>query len=79
MLKNVVIIWGIMYRCLLLLLFGFQVVCAQEKPNAEWLNQKFSMFIHWGLYSELGGVWKDQPVLSGYSEQIQSFASIPSD
>lgn len=35
------------------------------------------MFIHWGLYSELGGVWKGQPVRSGYSEQIQSFARIP--
>ncbi len=68
-----------MYRCLLLLLFGFQVVHAQVKPDPEWVDQKFSMFIHWGLYSELGGVWKDQPVLTGYSEQIQSFASIPSD
>lgn len=35
------------------------------------------MFIHWGLYSELGGVWKGEPVRSGYSEQIQSFARIP--
>ena len=35
------------------------------------------MFIHWGLYSELGGVWKGQPVRAGYSEQIQSFAKIP--
>ena len=47
------------------------------KPNPEWMAQKFSMFIHWGLYSELGGVWQGKPVGDGYSEQIQSFAKIP--
>ena len=47
------------------------------KPNPEWMAQKFSMFIHWGLYSELGGVWQGKPVREGYSEQIQSFAKIP--
>ncbi len=63
--------------CLIVLLLGTQFVFGQQKPNPEWMNQKFSMFIHWGLYSELGGVWKGQPVRSGYSEQIQSFAQIP--
>jgi hypothetical protein len=37
------------------------------------------MFIHFGLYSHLGGVWDGQPVRQGYSEQIQSFAGIFSD
>ena len=37
------------------------------------------MFIHFGLYSELGGVWEGKPVTRGYSEQIQSFAGIFSD
>jgi hypothetical protein len=37
------------------------------------------MFIHFGLYSELGGVWDDKPVTNGYSEQIQSHAGIFSD
>ena len=37
------------------------------------------MFIHFGLYSELGGVWNGKPVERGYSEQIQSFAGIFSD
>ncbi len=45
----------------------------------EWHRNKFSMFIHFGLYSELGGVWNDEPVTRGYSEQIQSFAGIFSD
>lgn len=43
------------------------------------MNQKFSMFIHWGLYSELGGVWDGQPVTRGYSEQIQAHAGIFGD
>ncbi|MCI5581427.1 MAG: alpha-L-fucosidase [Phocaeicola plebeius] len=45
----------------------------------RWHESKFSMFIHFGLYSELGGVWEGQPVKRGYSEQIQSFAGIFSD
>ena len=45
----------------------------------QWHGNKYSMFIHFGLYSELGGVWEGQPVKRGYSEQIQSFAGIFSD
>lgn len=66
-------------RILLLLLVLPLMLRAQVKPDQEWLDSKFSMFIHFGLYSELGGVWNGQPVTSGYSEQIQSFAGIFSD
>lgn len=52
---------------------------AQQKPSQQWLDQKFSMFIHFGLYSVYGGVYDDKPVERGYSEQIQSFAGIFSD
>ena len=45
----------------------------------RWQSDKYSMFIHFGLYSYLGGVWDGEPVRSGYSEQIQSFAGIFSD
>lgn len=45
----------------------------------RWSSDKYSMFIHFGLYSHLGGVWDGEPVRSGYSEQIQSFAGIFSD
>jgi alpha-L-fucosidase len=48
-------------------------------PDSLWLKSRFSMFIHWGLYSQLGGVWEGKPVTRGYSEQIQSFAGIFSD
>ncbi|TXS49058.1 alpha-L-fucosidase, partial [Streptomyces sp. uw30] len=44
---------------------------------AAWQRLQFGLFIHWGLYSELGGVWQGQPVTSGYSEQIQMWANIP--
>lgn len=52
---------------------------AQIKPDRQWLDSKFSMFVHFGLYSKLGGVWDGKPVRQGYSEQIQSFAGIFSD
>ena len=69
-----------MYKKLLLLLtFCTNIVFAQTKPNPEWVAQKFSMFIHFGLYSELGGVWNGKKVESGYSEQIQSHGGIFSD
>lgn len=45
----------------------------------KWHKNKYSMFIHFGLYSELGGVWEGKPMTRGYSEQIQSFAGIFSD
>src|SRR6478609_9649806 len=45
----------------------------------EWKDQKFSMFIHFGLYSHLGGVWDGKPVTKGLSEQIQAHAGIYSD
>ncbi len=45
----------------------------------EWNDNKFSMFIHFGVYSKLGGVWNGEPVRRGYSEQIQSHGGIQSD
>ena len=67
------------YVTAMLLIAAALSVFAQEKPNPEWLNQKYSMFIHFGLYSQLGGVWNGVPVTEVYSEQIQSFAKIPKD
>lgn len=46
----------------------------------RWQQLGFGMFVHWGLYSELGGVWNGKPVEQGYSEQIQGWAKIsPAD
>ena len=57
------------------------VVSAQIAPDAyrKWHENKYSMFIHFGLYSLYGGVYEGKPVTFGYSEQIQSFAGIFSD
>ena len=55
---------------------------AQDITNdafERWYGDKYSMFIHFGLYSHLGGVWDGKPVTDGYSEQIQSFAGIFGD
>ena len=64
---------------LLLLCLVVTALSAQEKPSQPWLDQKFSMFIHFGLYSVYGGVYQGEPIRRGYSEQIQSFAGIFSD
>lgn len=56
--------------------YGQQI--ENESPDS-WHSDKYSMFIHFGLYSHLGGVWDGEPVRQGYSEQIQSFAGIFSD
>lgn len=66
-------------RLILLILLTTAMAKAQIKPDVLWLDSKYSMFIHFGLYSKLGGVWNGEPVRQGYSEQIQSFAGIFSD
>ena len=53
----------------------------QHDPAAlkAWQDQKYSMFIHYGIYSVLGGVWDDKQISKGLSEQIQAHAGIYSD
>ncbi len=48
-----------------------------EATIRQWQSRKFGMFIHFGLYSELGGVWKGKQYSGNYSEQIESDAHIP--
>lgn len=43
---------------------------------AWWREARFGMFVHWGIYSELGNVYKGQPG-SNYSEFIQATLKIP--
>ena len=50
-----------------------------EKAFKTWHGNKYSMFIHFGIYSELGAEWEGKPVTRGYSAQIQAFAGIFSD
>src|SRR6188768_1771263 len=43
-----------------------------------WREARFGLFIHWGVYSDLAGVWNGQPV-EGYAEHIQRKARISMD
>ncbi|MBS0217944.1 MAG: alpha-L-fucosidase [Proteobacteria bacterium] len=52
---------------------------ADGERIARWQRLGYGMFVHWGLYSELGGAWQGKPVTKGYSEQIQGWANIPTD
>lgn len=42
----------------------------------KWDSDKYSMMIHFGLYSHLGGEWKGVPVTNAGGEMIQSAAGI---
>ncbi len=66
----------LLLACFLPFIAGAQI---SQQAYDRWHESKFSLFIHFGLYSELGGVWDGKPVTRGYSEQIQSFAGIFSD
>jgi len=49
----------------------------KEHPNIQWFKDaKFGLFIHWGLYSKLGGVWKGKRYY-GSGEWIMNQAKIP--
>ena len=45
--------------------------------NIKWFKEaKYGMMAHWGLYSLLGGEYRDKRVRD-YAEWIQSYAAIP--
>ena len=49
----------------------------QPGLNTDWYtNARFGMFIHWGLYSELAGVWENKRYY-GIGEWIMQRARIP--
>lgn len=68
-----------MKKYLFALILCVATVTYAQKPTQKWIGQKYSMFIHFGLYSAYGGVYEGKPIIRGYSEQIQSFAGIFSD
>ena len=49
------------------------IFLASSSLKADWWGDKYSMFVHYGLYSIPGGVWNGNPVKDGYSEQILTF------
>ena len=48
----------------------------RESRIQWWRDARFGMFIHWGAYSQLGGMWNGEPV-KGYAEHIQRIKQIP--
>ncbi len=56
---------------------------SEPRPSAAtvegWQARRFGMFIHFGLYSELGGAWQGKNIEEGYSEQIMANAPISRD
>ena len=50
----------------------------KKAERMRWFDDaRFGMFIHWGLYSTLGGEWKEKHVTGG-AEWIQKYLEIPS-
>jgi alpha-L-fucosidase len=47
-----------------------------DKRIAWWRNARFGCFMHWGVYSGPGGVWKGKPV-HGYAEHLMRIEKIP--
>jgi alpha-L-fucosidase len=47
----------------------------REERLGWWREARFGMFMHWGVYSHLAGVWNDTPV-RGYAEHIQRMRKI---
>ncbi|MCT1901526.1 alpha-L-fucosidase [Oceanobacillus sojae] len=56
-----------------------EIVLDSQEPVKSWKELRYGMFIHLGLYSYLGGVWKGEEIQKGYSEQIQMWADIAFD
>ena len=75
------IIFRIHFFIFLVIFISNHQVFGQISPEAlrQWESRKYSMFIHWGIYSELGGVWESRQISRGLSEQIQAHAGIYSD
>ncbi|MBV1888530.1 MAG: alpha-L-fucosidase, partial [Urechidicola sp.] len=60
-----------------------QMNASKEVAKEAFNDAKFGMFIHWGLYSIPGGIWKDKKIEEygrpSVAEWIQCTAKIPRD
>ncbi len=89
MLKEIINRWLVRTILVAATLFGFS--CANNQNNKTvkklpkitnankmkiWRDATFGMFIHWGVYSYLGGTWKGKAV-PGYAEHIFRKMQIP--
>ena len=51
-------------------------MATREQRLEWWREARFGMFVHWGVYSYLGGTWNGHAV-KGYGEHIQRILKIP--
>lgn len=49
----------------------------RNRRIAWWREARFGLFVHWGPYSMLGGVWNGERVDANYAEHIQLRGKIP--
>ena len=59
-------------------LMGLVTSAASEADIAAFREARFGMFVHWGLYSQLGGRWKGV-TMPHIGEWVQSYFRIPND
>ncbi len=60
--------------CTLFLICYCLLISAQQPNKAQWLeDERFGMFIHWGLYSATEGIWKGERLRhpNNYAEWIR--------
>lgn len=56
---------------------AFHETAEAHAARMQWFRDAhFGMFIHWGLYSQLAGEWRDKTVTGG-AEWIQNYLAIP--
>lgn len=56
----------------------YQDTAEKKAERMRWFDEaRLGLFIHWGLYSQLGGEWREKHVTGG-AEWIQKYLAIPS-
>ncbi len=53
-----------------------QAVKGQDQRVQRWKEASFGMFVHWGIYSQYGNVWKGKKG-GGYAEHLMRVMQIP--
>ena len=48
-----------------------------RSPLEQWQYERFGMFIHWGVYSVMGGVWHGETCHGYYAEHLMRHFQIP--
>ncbi|SJZ46536.1 alpha-L-fucosidase [Sediminibacterium ginsengisoli] len=56
---------------------GFSQQQSKDERMKWWREARFGMFIHWGVYAQLAGVYKDHEQLRGGAEWIMNRSKIP--